>query len=409
MSMKFRPNKHYTGIAIYAFLVIAAAMLLFFAIQNISLLSDGVGVLFDVIQPLVIGFVFAYLLNPILRLYDDRFLRWISRNKLKPKARRTIALLLTYPTALVFLAAILALIIPQLASSVYSLFGLIPDYVVALQGLYTSLLSFLGGFELVGQGPELDTVFNGLIGSFTSAMQGLLENAYIYLTDLVPGIISAGARFTTGLLDFVLGVIISIYLLFDREKLFAQTKKLSVAILPERAHNLLYELLVDANRIFGGFITGKIIDSVIIGILCFISMSILQMPFTVLISVIVGVTNVIPYFGPIIGAIPGAFIILIVSPKQALIFVIFIIVLQQFDGNILGPKILGDSTGLSALWVIFAITLFSGIFGVPGMFIGVPLFALLYSIVRRVTGYLLKKRSLSVNTEDYDSEQNPLT
>jgi predicted PurR-regulated permease PerM len=209
-------------------------------------------------------------------------------------------------------------------------------------------------------------------------------------------------------LNIVLGLIISIYLLFDRERFFAQTKKLMAAILPRRANTLVTEIAQESHTIFQGFIVGKIIDSIIIGILCYIFMALLQFDFALLISVIVGVTNVVPYFGPFIGAIPGILILYIVEPKQALWFLIFIFLLQQFDGNILGPKILGDSIGISAFWVVFSITLFSGIFGILGMFIGVPLFALLYSLVKRFTAFLLRRKGESTSTRDYDSTVNPL-
>lgn len=406
--MKFRLNKHYTGIAIYAFLVIAAAMLFGEVIKNFSSVLGMGRAVVQFIQPVVYGFVFAFLLNPMLRLYDDRLLGSLAGDRLKPTIRRTLALLLTYLTMLLLLALFFSLIIPQLLVSIERLFGLFPMYADALNRWYGDLLTWLEELQLLNEGTEMATLLESVRGRLTNMLGSLFETAYERVAGLLPQIFSAGARVTGTIVDFLLGVIISIYFLFDREKLFAQLRKIGSALFSERVSGLFYGIALDANRVFTGFIIGKLIDSLIIGFLCYIGVSIMGMPFAMLISVIVGVTNVIPYFGPFIGAIPCILIILIVDPIKALWFAFFILILQQFDGNVLGPKILGDTTGLSALWVIFAIMLFSGIFGVMGMFIGVPLFAVLYTIIKRVVAFLLRRKGMSDNTRDYDSEKNPL-
>lgn len=406
--MKFRPNKHYTGIAIYAFLVLAAVIIFYEGVQNIDRLSGYFGAAVGFIQPVVYGFVFAYLLNPLLRLYDDKLLRFLSRDKLKPGTRRTLALVLTYPTVIIAIIAFVAVVVPQLVESIETLFNNVPSYIRALEELYTTITNNMKDYQLLNEGAESDALMNSVISMVIGTTEGLLEQAYEYLTGLVPQILTASAKFTTSIINILLGIIISIYFLFDREKLFAQARKIATAIFPQRATTLFYDIAMDSHRVFSGFISGKVIDSIIIGILCFVGMTILRLPYAVLISVIVGVTNIIPYFGPFIGAIPGILIILIDDPIKALWFAIFILLLQQFDGNVLGPKILGDTTGLSALWVIFAIMLFNGVFGVLGMFIGVPLFAVIYNLIKRIVGFFLRKKELSTNTRDYASDKNPL-
>ena len=201
--------------------------------------------------------------------------------------------------------------------------------------------------------------------------------------------------------NFIIGIVISIYVLLGKETFIAQAKKLVYAVFPADRGNVIVATVRKANDIFGGFIIGKILDSVIIGILCFIGLSILQMPYTLLVSVIVGVTNVIPFFGPYIGAIPSAILIMLANPIQGLYFIIFILVLQQVDGNIIGPKILGDSTGLNSFWVVFAILVGGGLFGVAGMIFGVPLFATIYYITRKLTAWVLRKKGLPEETAAY--------
>lgn len=411
--MKFRPNKYYTTIAVYAFLVVAASLLFFEGMHNVGRISGAISAFLSFIQPVIYGFVFAYLLNPLLRLYDDKLLVKLSRGKLRPSIRRVLGIVLTYLTVLLLLFVFIMLIVPQLVRSIEGLFSIFPRYMIILQDLYNRVAQEMNNFQSVDQGAVMDSLRDKLLGS----MEEILENAYGYLQDLIPQILTASAKLTTGIINILLGAIISIYFLLDREKLFAQTRKISNALFPQKMEKLLYDIVMDANRVFSGFITGTIIDAVIISVLCFAGMNILgipyrdmelRLPYAVLISMIVGITNIIPYFGPFIGAIPSILIIFIISPVKALVFAIFVLVLQQLDGNIIAPKILGDSTGLSPLWVVFGIMLFSGLLGVPGMFIGVPLFAVIYYMIKRIISYLLRKKDMSSNTRDYDSEKNRL-
>lgn len=405
--MKFERNEKYTTIAIYAFLVLAAAMLFASAIGNLDRVFAWGSKVATFIQPIIYGCVFAFILNPLLRNIDDRFLPWALRGKIRPKTRRGVAMLLTYLIFFIAIGLFFALVVPQLFSSVASLASNIPAYYRAMQGTYQDLMGILTD-SLAGEADEFTVILQSLLQQLITALEGVLDSLTKYVTQSFWSIVTATTRFTTGLINLLLGIVASVYILADREKLFAQLRKIIVALFPKRVCNLLYDIGMDCNRILSGFVIGKVIDSIIIGILCFVFMAATRMPYAVFISVIVGVTNVIPYFGPFIGAIPCIIILLIISPVRALWFTIFIILLQQFDGNILGPKILGDTIGLSALWIIFSIMLFSGLFGILGMFIGVPLFAIIYSLVKRLTAFLLDKKGLPSSTRSYDSDRNKL-
>ena len=222
-----------------------------------------------------------------------------------------------------------------------------------------------------------------------------------WMNTLVTGFTTYVIGFFSSLMNWVLGLIVAIYALAERESFDGQAKKMVYAFLPVENANVVIAIARKTNQVFSGFISGKLIDSLIIGVLCFVGLSVLRMPYTLLISVIVGVTNVIPFFGPYVGAVPSAFLILLVNPIQCLYFIIFILVLQQIDGNIIGPKILGDSTGLSAFWVIFSILLFGGLFGFVGMVIGVPTFAVIYYLIKSGVEYLLWKKGLPVETQEF--------
>ncbi len=217
------------------------------------------------------------------------------------------------------------------------------------------------------------------------------------MTNLTEGILG----FLNEIFDFLVGIIVSIYVMYGRETFARQAKKIVYALFPPKKANLVLHLGNKTNEIFGGFIIGKIIDSIIIGILCFIILSIIKMPYTLLVSVIVGVTNVIPFFGPFIGAIPCSVLILLNDPMKGLYFIIFVFLLQQFDGNILGPKILGDTTGLSSFWVITAILFGGGLFGFAGMLLGVPTFAVIYYILQLVIESRLEQKNLPTNSRHY--------
>ena len=399
--MKFERNDKYTTIAIYALLVIICSIIFYQAVQNLGMVSGFLGRVAGYLQPIINGIVFAFLLNPLLRFSEERLL---SRWAIKPLPRRVVGLILTYLMAFAFVVFFFAMVVPQIFASIQSILNNLQFYFKALEKWDITITNFIHNF---GESTEFEKLVIGILSQILDSLRNWAAGASDYFYTLLPSVLSATQRVTTSIINLFLGIIVSIYLLWDREKLFAQLKKVLRAFTSEKAYRLVVDLALDANRILSGFVLGKVIDSLIIGVLCFIGMSILRLPFPVLISFIVGITNVIPYFGPFMGAIPGALIIAVISPMQALWFLIFMLVLQQFDGNILGPKILGDSIGLSPLWIILSIMLFSGLLGVVGMFIGVPLFAIIYSLFKRFVSFLLERKGESSDTWDYASDKNP--
>ena len=223
-----------------------------------------------------------------------------------------------------------------------------------------------------------------------------------YLASITTGVISALKM----LFNFVIGLVIAVYLLIGKETFVGQGKKIVYAVLPSKYGNVVIHTMRITNQMFGGFVSGKILDSVIIGVICYVGLMILGMPYSLLVAVIVGVTNVIPFFGPFIGAVPSFILIALAEPVKGLYFLIFVLALQQVDGNIIGPKILGDSTGLSSFWVVFAILVGGGLFGFMGMLLGVPTFAVIYYLIREAVAYILRRRSLPEETRDYIRMRN---
>jgi len=406
--MKFERNPKYTTIAIYALIVLIIAMICQQAIKEIGVVFGFFQAVAGFVVPIIYGVVFAFLLNPLLRTYDDKLLPYLFKNKLRPVTRRVIAMVLTYLTAMICMAAFIAIVLPQVLSSLVSILDYVPYSIKTLTFLYNDVTDWIADFMAANMVRDSFGVMDEISVKVLSSISGLLDYLYKLLENAIGTLYTLTASFANGVLNLVLGIIVSIYILMDREKLFAQLKKIGCAVCSKNMYELLYDIAKDINRIFSGFVIGKVVDSLIIGILCMIGMSILQLPYAALISVIVGVTNVIPYFGPFIGAIPGFIIILIADPVKSLWFLLFIFLLQQLDGNVIGPKILGDSIGLSPLWIITSIMLFSGLMGIKGMFVGVPLFAIIYSLVKRFVSFLLRRKGQSTNTRDYATDSNPL-
>ena len=394
--MKVDWNQKYTTIAIYSFLVIAASLLLAFFLLNFDYFSAQLADIANILEPFGYAFVLAYVLNPLLKRIEGQ-MRLKNR-----KAKRGLCILITYLIMLLFISTFMGIIVPQVVDSIAQITRSIPSYIQSMDNWAQNIMISLpeGWAEWLTETMQSDRT----AGWFTE----MLEKVYVYMQTYLPVVGSYMGRFTSSVVNFILGIIISIYILMSKERFFAQAKKVLNAFFKQRTVEMIVHTTRDANKKFGGFIIGKLLDSLIIGILCFIGMSILQIPYALLVSVVVGITNVIPYFGPFIGAIPSVLFILTVSPIKALWFAIFVLALQQFDGNILGPRILGDSTGLSAFWVIFSILLFGGRMGFIGMLIGVPLFAVIYSSIKGIVQYFLWKKGLPLETAEYASEHHDL-
>ena len=376
------------------FIVTALSIVLFFIIYNATGIYREIKSIFSILTPFIYGFAIAYILAIPMKFLETRVLNFLDKKR-KFKLKRMLAITITYVVAGIALGAFFSILIPEIARSISTLIENIPEYGMAVEHSVTVLVEKL----------QLDmNIVNEIINDFRSIS--------VYLTELagkvVTYLIQFSAIITQSILNIIIGTIVSIYILTSKEKFFAQTKKLMYSILPKRPVNYIVELTRSSNKIFIGFLGGKLLESFIIAIICFVGMSIFKMPYALLVSFIIGITNIVPVFGPFIGAIPSIIIIFIASPIKALWFAIFVLVLQQFDGNILGPKILGNSIGISAFWVMFAIILGNGIFGFVGMIIGVPLFAVIYSIIKSIVEYQLSKKGLPINTEKYASEEHEM-
>ncbi len=396
--MKDHIDSKYLRLGLMLFCLFAACAVVLVMLLNLSAVRSAVSSFLSAISPLFYGLIFAYLLNPIMKKIENWSLPRLSRLKLfqnsgrfsAPVAARTLGILLAVVTALLVIYALFSMIIPQLGESLMTITSNLTTYYNNFRQWSTALFD---------NSPELNALLEDIFDRIYDTFKGWLSNDFLpVFTSLTSGVFS----FFGGVLDVVIGLIISVYVLGGKNRFQAQAKKIIYAVFKVERANWLMEVLRYTNRVFGQFIIGKIIDSLIIGILCFICVSIMNMPFPLLISIVVGVTNVIPFFGPFLGAIPCCFFILVVNPIKALYFAIFIFILQQFDGNILGPKILGNATGVSGFWVVVSILIFSAFFGVIGMIIAVPSFAVISMLVNRKLETSLSKKGIDENI-DFES------
>lgn len=379
-------KKHYLRLGITLFASLAAVVAFFFMILR----YEGIKAYFEVIsaalQPVMIGIVLAYLLCPVAKFLE----RQLGRVKWLARAARPLSVLLTLIFALGILGLFCALVLPQVAESIRSL-------VVDLPGLLEVQLARLQTY-LQSDSDAAATAMQMIASVETFLMTWIKENLFSTVSNVAGSVLSVGSA----IVNFVVSVVVTVYLLLDRERYLAQCRKLFYAVSQNKRFNrAVMEVLHQADQIFSGFISGKLLDSLIVGIICFVCLTVLKIPYAMLVSVIVGVTNIIPMFGPFIGAIPSAFLILLVSPSKCIVFVIFVVILQQVDGNIIGPRILGNSTGLSAFYVTVAMLLFGKLMGFVGMIVGVPLFATLYYIVKRLAEYSLRRQGMPVETAQY--------
>lgn len=386
--MKINWNNKYATIAMYAFLVICASILLYLGISQINSIKASVNDFIGTLQPFIIGGALAYLLNFILKFYEDYILSHKTFKRLKKSGKRGIGLLLTYITATIITYLFIQFVLPQLLDSIIGLVNNIPQYLNDLTKVTNDI------FDNLNLQPEYISLITDKFGEAITYIITLISN-------LVPVIGNFIVGATSSILNIIIGIIISIYILIDKEKFMALGKKIVYALCSEEKAKFILRLATQSNMTFSRFIGGKILDSFIIGLLTFVILTIFKMPYILLISVIVGVTNIIPFFGPFIGGIPAAIIILFVSPIQALWFIVIIIVIQQIDGNIIGPKILGDSIGISAFWILFSLLVAAKFMGFVGMIIGVPLFAIFYSIIKEIVEERLRKKGLPIETEKY--------
>ena len=386
-----------------AFLTVCAVLVFYDTFYMGGTLQRFVNKLFSVLAPVLYGCVIAYLLTPVMSWIERTLLRvWrklFPHKHLKNGAGilRFVSILLAEAVAILLVYLLMSVLIPQLVDSVTMLIN-------NAEGYYYKVYNWADG--LLDSENEIAVWVADFVTKYYSDGVTLLKDhilpwAQAALGTLTGGIWSGIWSVVSFALDLIVGIIVSIYLMTMKEKSLARCCKAVYALFDEKKANAVIRGTRQVDRIFSGFVRGKLLDSLIIGALCFIGGSILKLPYTPLVSVVVGVTNVIPFFGPFLGAIPSAFLILLVSPKQCLIFVIFIVVLQQFDGNILGPKILGDATGISSFWVIVAILVGGGFGGVLGMFLGVPIFACVQELVKYLLDRRLRRRDMPTEAYAY--------
>ncbi len=385
--MKVKWNQRYTTIAVYSFLVLAVSILFYIIASEVNVFKIQVSRYLSTFLPIIIGFIMAYIFNFILEFYEKNILKYIFKKDNK-KRNRVIGIAMTYSTVLLLLYLFLNFIFPQLISSIVGLVNDIPAYVRDISAIIIKY----------GENISINEEYYGLLlGKWNEFVEYILQ----FATDLIPKIGIFTKTILSSVWNIVLGIIVSIYLLMDKEKFIALTRKVLFGIFSEDRTNFLIKMGARTDNIFGKFLSGKLLDSFIIGILTFVLLTIFRMPYVLLISFIIAVTNIIPFFGPFIGAVPSFFIIMFISPIKALWFLLLILVIQQIDGNIIGPKILGDSLGISAFWILFSLLVAGKLFGFIGLIIGVPLFVLFYSIIKDVIEYRLNKKGLPVETEDY--------
>lgn len=420
--MKQSQYKPYIAAGVTAFCVVAAAILLFFAVFNAAKIQAFFDLLAHILRPIFIGMIIAFLLLPIhrkilkfmtamtttARLDDSRNVRFLN----------ALAILFSLLFAFVLLYLLMAMVIPQVYLSVVGLVNAFPSYISSVQNwllvfldnnpdiqsaimpLYNSAAASLEQWLTSEILPNLESV--------TSTIHWLRDSVLPNFTGVVSNVSAMFLSFLVLVKDLLIALIVSVYLLIRKDIFAAQSKKIIYSIFPPRQGDLIVAEARSAYRILSGFINGKLLDSLIIGIITLICCNVFHFPYPALIATIIGVTNIIPFFGPFIGAIPCALLILLVSPLQCLYFVLFVFILQQFDGNILGPKILGDSTGLASFWVLFSILLFGGLFGFAGMVLGVPVFAMIYSVCRRLVYRGLSRHHLPIHTEYYMGPTGPM-
>ena len=342
-------------------LVVLIGIAFFLFLSNYSMCMNKLRGLYQIISPFVAAFVVAFLLNaPMVWMEDKVFYRF--------RHKRAFAVISTYTIALAVVGSLMVAVMPEVWMSAVTLFENLPGYLESIGGMVNDIAQ---KFHL-----DLNSA-EALVGSWEEFVAVLVAT----IQKLLPQFIDFSVALGNGVINSIMALIVSIYMLLSKDTLKRQCKKAIYALFEKDTAERILQISRRSHVVFSGFINGKILDSAIIGVICFIVTAMLQLEYSALISVIVGITNMIPFFGPFIGSIPCIVILVIVDPWQALIFAVFVLILQQFDGNILGPKILGNSTGLSPMWVLLAIVIGGGMFGFAGMLVGVPTFAVLYSVV----------------------------
>ena len=387
--VKLFSNKKYNVILKYVIITVVITLILITAIFRWDTVKKVFGVFLNVFEPVIWGAVIAFIMNPIMMATDNFFSKKIFTKKPRPKLCRALGVIFA---TLVFLAVISAIVL-----------SVIPEIISAMPGIYTGITNeLIPGVErwfneVLEDVPSIQTIVDEQLTDILSTVRSILSTLGPKLNEFLSSLLN----FANSVKNFVFGIIFAIYFLLSKDALQAQAKKVVVALFREETYHRIFDITTKTNKKLFNFICGKVIDSAIIGVLCGIGMLIFNMPYVMLVSLIIGITNIIPIFGPFIGAIPASVLILIAEPKKVIWFIIFIIVLQQLDGNIIGPKILGSKIGLSSFWMLFSIIIFGSMFGIVGMIVGVPLFAVAYDLINEAVTEKLKSKNMPTDDEYY--------
>lgn len=371
--MKDKENEKYFKLALTGMAIVGVSLLFFFLLFHLPEIWAALGTVLGILAPFLHGAVIAYVLAPLCTRLEGRL------GKLFPRAPRLpgpLSIALSLLLALLLILTLLMLVLPRVGESVVQI-------VIALPGQVDEAIRWF--HDLLARQPQLQVWWDSFSSDALAKAGAWVETNLVPTAQTVLGGLGVQVTgFLNEIKNMILGVLISAYLLAIRKRLAVQAKMLLCGIFPRRWADVIEEEARYADKMFNGFLMGKLLDSAIIGVICFVFTSVLGFKSAALIAVVVGITNIIPFFGPLLGAIPCALLLLLENPMHCLIFLVFIIVLQQVDGNLIGPKILGNTTGLNSFWVLFSILLFGGLWGIFGMIIGVPLFAVLYDILRRL-------------------------
>jgi predicted PurR-regulated permease PerM len=370
--------KEYWGIVTYV-------IILAYVIFNFKNLISGTGNIIGIISPFIIGIAIAFVLNLIMVIFEEKIFSFLDNKKYikYSKFKRPLSVALTFIVVFVVILGLISFIIPQLIDSISTLTDAVPTYMKSFE---TLISKYVSNTEI------LNTVWN----NFLSAWKEVLQFTGQILASSLTGVVNITLGFTSGLFNFILSIIFSIYMLLNKERLQLGMKKVLYAFSGKKLADKVMYLGKISNEAFSNYIGGQFIEAIIIGVLCFIGMIILRMPYALLISVIISVTALIPIFGAFIGTIPSAFIILIIDPMQAIWFVIFIIVLQQIEGNLIYPKVVGGSIGLPPIWVILAMVVGGNTFGLIGILLGIPIFSVIYKVFKEFVDKRLNNKDIKV-------------
>ncbi len=391
----FQKDSRYFKLGVTLLMVILISVLCYTIFNHLSDFLNGIKSILSVFSSMAFGLVFAYLMNPVMKLVERLVQHLLGQSNITErglkKLSRSVGVVVALVVFVLIIYAIIAMVVPQLVTSLKELFSQ-----RNLQKYYNTIMTWVDNFA---KGTALETWLQE--HNLLDYVQNLFSR--INLAQTIGSAFNSVYSVAKILFDVIIGVVFAIYMLVSKDKFIAQTKKLTVAIFPRRAADRILEVARLTNQSLGGFIVGKLIDSLIVGVISYVGMRILGLPYALLGSVFVGVTNIVPFFGPLIGIVIGTILILLQSPLQALYFLIFEFALQQVDGNIIGPKILGDRLGISDFWILVSITVFTGFFGFAGMILGVPVFTVLYTLISTAINKALDKKELPAQTDAYYS------